>query len=127
MQGSLPILRGGVEYLNTKSPLAIQYQKVMALRPDPRNARTHGKSQIRQIANSICTFGFTNPVIVDRRNRIIAGHGRVEAAKLLSIEEVPTIVLEDLTEDQIRADIIADNKLAENAGWDKAILAIELQ
>jgi DNA modification methylase len=113
--------------LNTKSPLAIQYQKVTALHPDPRNAKTHSKSQIRQIANSISAFGFTNPVIVDRRNRIIAGHGRVAAGKLLSIEEVPTIVLEDLTEDQIRAYIIADNKLAENAGWDKAILAIELQ
>src|SRR5262249_28311459 len=85
------------------------------------------KHQIRQIAASIKQFGFVNPVIIDRNNRIIAGHGRVAAAKLLGIEQVPTIMLEDLTEDQIRAYVLADNRLAEKAGWDKAILAIELQ
>ena len=111
----------------TTTQLAIRYQPVTALRPYPQNARTHTKHQIRQIANSIRTFGFTNPVIVDRNNRIIAGHGRVEAAKLLSLDYVPTIMLEELTEDQIRAYILADNKLAENAGWDRGILAIELQ
>ena len=107
--------------------LAVRYQPVTALRPYPQNARTHSKHQVRQIANSIRAFGFTNPVIVDRNNRIAAGHGRVEAAKLLSIDHVPTIALEELTEDQIRAYILADNKLAENAGWDKGILAVELQ
>jgi DNA modification methylase len=100
---------------------------VTALRPHSRNARTHSKKQIRQIANSIRVFGFTNPILVDKNNRIIAGHGRWAAAKQLGTTEVPVIVLEALSEDQIRAYILADNKLAENAGWDKEILAIELQ
>lgn len=91
------------------------------------NSRTHSKYQIRQIARSIQEFGFTNPVLIDRNNTIIAGHGRVEAAKLLGIEHVPTIRLEALTEDQIRAYVIADNRLAEIAGWDRSTLAIELQ
>jgi DNA modification methylase len=73
------------------------------------------------------TFGFTNPILVDANNQIVAGHGRVEAAKLLGMEQVPTIRLESLSEEQIRAYIITDNKLAENAGWDRSILAIELQ
>lgn len=95
--------------------------------PYPRNARTHSKRQIRQIADSIRAFGFTNPVLVDRSGTIVAGHGRVEAAKLLGMKKGPTICLENLNEDQIRAYILADNKLAEKAGWDNAILAIELQ
>jgi DNA modification methylase len=107
--------------------LAVMYEEIQALTPYPRNARTHTKHQIRQIAASIRQFGFTNPVLVDRDNTIVAGHGRVEAAKLLGITEVPTIRLEGLTPDQIRAYIIADNRLAENAGWDDSILAIELQ
>jgi ParB-like chromosome segregation protein Spo0J len=108
-------------------PLLILYLKIDQLKPFSRNARTHTKRQIKQIAESIRVFGFVNPILVDRNNRIIAGHGRVEAAKLLGLQEVPTILLEGLTEDQIRAYIIADNKLAENAGWDRAILAVELQ
>ena len=107
--------------------LSVEYKSLTDLKPYSRNARTHTKHQIRQIAESIRTFGFTNPVLVDAENRIIAGHGRVEAAKLLRMTEVPTIRLESLSEDQIRAYMIADNKLAENAGWDKEILAIELQ
>ena len=95
--------------------------------PNPRNARTHSKHQIRQIAASIREFGFTNPVLIDHKNTIIAGHGRVEAAKLEGIEQVPTILLENLTEDEIRAYVLADNRLAEKAGWAKEILAIELQ
>jgi hypothetical protein len=109
------------------SPLSIVYQRIDQLKPFANNARTHSKSQIRQIADSIRVFGFTNPVLVDRDNRIIAGHGRVEGAKLEGISEVPTIRLEDLSQDEIRAYVIADNKLAENAGWDKSILANELQ
>jgi hypothetical protein len=105
----------------------VKYLPTIALQPHPRNARTHSKHQIRQIADSIGAFGFTNPVLIDRNKRIIAGHGRVEAAKLLGMEFVPLICLEDLTENQIRAYILADNKLAENAGWDKEVLAIELQ
>jgi DNA modification methylase len=107
--------------------LSVDYKALTDLKPYSCNARTHSKHQIRQIAESISVFGFTNPVLVDSSNRIVAGHGRVEAAKLLGMTEVPTIRLEGLSEDQIRAYIIADNKLAENAGWDKSILAIELQ
>jgi DNA modification methylase len=107
--------------------LNVVHREIRSLTPYPRNARTHSRRQIRLIADSIRTFGFTNPVLIDRSGMIIAGHGRVEAAKLLRIEEVPTICLENLSEDQIRAYILADNKLAEKAGWDKSILAIELQ
>ena len=112
---------------NEYPPLLILYQKIDQLKPYTQNARTHSKHQIRQIAESIRAFGFTNPVLVDGNNRIIAGDGRVEAAKLLGITEVPTIRLENLSAAQIQAYVIADNKLAENAGWDKEILAIELQ
>ncbi len=110
-----------------RSALAITYQPVEALAAYSRNARTHSKHQVRQIAESIRAFGFTNPVLIDHKNSIVADHGRVSAAKLLGIEKVPTIRLESLTEDQIRAYVIADNRLAEKAGWDKSILAIELQ
>ena len=106
--------------------LVIKYRAPDELEPDERNARTHSKKQIRQIAGSIERFGFTNPVLIDAGSRIIAGHGRVEAAKLLGMEKVPTIRFEDLTEAEIRAYVIADNKLAENAGWDRELLAIEL-
>ncbi len=109
------------------SELAVVYQEIQYLVPYARNARTHSNRQIRQIADSIGAFGFTNPVLVDRSGTIVAGHGRVEAAKLLNMKKVPTICLESLNEDQIRAYIIADNKLAEKAGWDNSILAIELQ
>lgn len=109
------------------SPLLIVYQKIDQLKPFASNARTHSNRQIRQIAESIRVFGFTNPVLVHRDNRIVAGHGRVKAAKQLGMDEVPTIRLEDLSDEQIRAYVIADNKLAENAGWDRAILAVELQ
>jgi hypothetical protein len=107
--------------------LSVEYVALSSLKPYSRNARTHSKHQVRQIAESIRVFGFTNPVLLDCNNRIIAGHGRVEAAKLLGMEQVPTIRLEGLSDEQIRAYIIADNKLAENAGWDRSILAIELQ
>ena len=109
------------------SQLTITYQPVDALNAHSKNARTHSKDQIRKIARSIGTFGFTNPVLVDVNRTIIAGHGRVAAAKLLGIDQVPTIRLEGLSRDQIRAYVIADNRLAEKAGWDKSILAIELQ
>jgi DNA modification methylase len=112
---------------NYGSALAVVYHEVQQLVPYPRNARTHSKRQIRQIADSIGAFGFTNPVLVDRSGTIVAGHGRVEAAKLLGMKKVLTICLESLNEDQIRAYILADNKLAEKAGWDNSILAIELQ
>src|ERR1035438_7173368 len=109
------------------SQLIVTYEEIRNLVPYARNARTHSKHQIRQIAESIRTFGFTNPVLVNRSRMIIAGHGRVEATKLLGMGRVPTICLENLTEDQIRAYVLADNRLAEKAGWDHSILAIELQ
>ena len=109
------------------SQLQVTYEEIQNLVPYARNARTHSRRQIRQIADSIRTFGFTNPVLVNGSRMIIAGHGRVAAAKLLGIKQVPTIGLDNLTEDQMRAYILADNKLAEKAGWDNSILAIELQ
>src|SRR5829696_9087758 len=107
--------------------MAIEPMPVAKLRPYAQNARTHSKKQIRQIATSIERFGFTNPVLISDDNEIIAGHGRVEAAKLLSMKEVPTVRLSHLNEAQRRAYVLADNKLALNAGWDRDMLAIELQ
>ena len=107
--------------------IAVAYLPVSVLAAYSHNARTHAKHQIRQIAASIKAFGFTNPVLIDHNNTIIAGHGRVEAAKLLGMEQVPTIRLDNLTDDQLRAYVLADNRLAERAGWDRGILAIELQ
>lgn len=107
--------------------LTVIYQPVSALKCSCHNARKHSNHQIEQIAASIKTFGFTNPVLIDRTNTIIAGHGRVAAAKLVGMDHVPAISLEGLSTDQIRAYALADNRLAEKAGWDKAILEIELQ
>lgn len=105
----------------------IEYTLVRDLLPYPNNARTHSKKQIRQIASSIKRFGFNNPVLIDDDRQIIAGHGRVEAAKLNGIDAVPTVRLSHLSDTEKRAYILADNKLAENAGWDREVLAIELQ
>jgi DNA modification methylase len=107
--------------------MRIEYMSVHALRPYAGNARTHSRKQIRQIAKSIERFGFNNPVLIDDDNQIIAGHGRVEAAKLLEVDQVPTARLSHLSEADKRAYILADNRLAEKAGWDREILAIELQ
>src|SRR5271163_3924315 len=107
--------------------LKIAYRQISDLKPYARNARTHSKRQIRQIADSIKALGFTNPVLLKTNSTIIAGHGRVEAARLLGMNEVPTIQLSNLTEDEVRAYILADNKLALNASWDESILKIELQ
>ena len=112
------------------SPLAdlrIVVRSLAALKPNTRNARTHSRRQIRQIADSIAAFGFNNPVLVDDNNLIIAGHGRVEAARLLGLSEVPTVCLAHMSEAEKRAYVIADNRLAEKAGWDEEILAIEFQ
>lgn len=97
------------------------------LKPSPRNARAHSKKQLRQIAQSIERFGFTNPVLVDESNQILAGHGRVAAAKMLGMAEVPTLCLGDLSPSERKAYMLADNKIALNAGWDQELLAIELQ
>ena len=110
-----------------QNQLSVVYQPVATLVAYAKNARTHSKHQIQQIADSIAAFGFNNPILIDNTDTIIAGHGRLRAAQLLGMERVPTIRLETLTPDQVRAYILADNKLAENAGWDNSILAIELQ
>jgi DNA modification methylase len=105
----------------------IETLPVASLKPYARNPRTHSPKQIQQIANSIRKFGFTNPVLIDDDGGVIAGHGRIEAAKALGIKQVPTIRLDRMSEAQKRAYIIADNKLAENAGWNRELLALELQ
>lgn len=107
--------------------LDVTYQAPGELKPRARNPRTHSKKQLKQLAESIKEFGFVNPVLVDAENRIIAGHGRVEAAKLIGMSEVPTLRIDHLSETQIRAYVIADNKLALNAGWDEGLLTLELK
>lgn len=104
----------------------IEYRDPNSLVPWAKNARTHSKKQMSQIADSIRQFGFTNPIIIDDRNTILAGHGRVEAAKILSMEAVPCIRQDRMTDAEKRAYVIADNKLALNAGWDEELLAREL-
>lgn len=97
-----------------------------SLSPYANNSRTHSEEQIEEIARSIKEFGFTNPVLIDELGGIVAGHGRVRAAKKLKLKEVPCIVLADLSETQRRAYVIADNRLALNAGWDVETLAAEI-
>jgi ParB-like chromosome segregation protein Spo0J len=105
----------------------IVHRRLSELTRHPHNARNHPDPQIRQLVGSIKQFGFVVPILIDRNGQIIAGHARAEAAKLLGMDEVPTILLDNLTENQIRAFMLADNKLAEKAVWDPEILAIELQ
>lgn len=105
----------------------IKQINIESLIPYARNSRTHSDDQIAQIAASIKEFGFTNPVLIDKENGIIAGHGRVLAARKLGLEEVPCIELSHLSDTQKRAYIIADNKLALNSGWDEDMLRIELE
>jgi DNA modification methylase len=104
----------------------LEWRSVSTLIPYARNSRTHSDEQIAQIAASIKEFGWTNPILIDGDNGIIAGHGRLSAARKLGHEEVPVIELKDLTETQRKAYIIADNRLALNAGWDNEMLTIEL-
>ena len=104
----------------------VEMIKVDELRRYERNARTHPKKQVEQIASAITEFGFTNPILVDSSGMIIAGHGRLLAAKQISLEEVPCIRLGHLSEKQIRALVLADNKIAEGSGWDKQLLKAEL-
>ncbi len=117
--------------MSTPTPIEFTNRLVMKpvanLTPYARNARTHSKKQIKQIARSIERFGFVNPVLVGDDDQIVAGHGRVEAAKRLGMSNVPTLALSHLSEAERQAYVLADNKLAENAGWDKELLAIELQ
>ena len=108
-------------------PLRVEYRAPDKLKPYPRNARTHSKKQIRQIAESVRQFGFTNPILIDPDGMILAGHGRAEAARLLGLSSVPCVRIDHMSSEQKRAYILADNKLAQNAGWDEEILATELQ
>jgi hypothetical protein len=109
-----------------KNKPKIEQIKTSALIPYARNSRTHSEAQVAQIAGSIREFGFTNPVLIDADNGIIAGHGRIMAAQKLGLAEVPCIRLDHLNETQRKAYIIADNKLALNSGWDEDMLALEL-
>lgn len=105
----------------------IELWPVERLRPFERNARTHSTEQLAQLQTSIRQFGFTAPILVDGEAGILAGHGRLEAAKALGMAEVPVVVLDHLTPEQRRLYVLADNKLAENAGWDDSKLAAELR
>ena len=102
-------------------------RKIDALSPSDHNARTHSPKQIRQIGDSIREFGFTNPILIDEQGKVLAGHGRLKAAKALGMTEVPTIRIDHLSETQKRAYMLADNRIAELAGWDSEVLAIEFQ
>lgn len=110
-----------------KKDVVLEYRKTGILIPYARNSRTHSEAQVQQIAASIKEFGFTNPVLIDDENGIIAGHGRVQAAQLLGMADVPCIVLSGLSEAKKRAYIIADNKLALNAGWNDEMLRLEFE
>ena len=110
-----------------KTKPTIENVLIGALKAYDRNARTHSPEQVAQIAASMVEFGFTNPVLIDKRGTIVAGHGRVEAAYSIGLEEIPCIRLEHLTEDQVRAYCLADNKLALNAAWNMDTLAAELK
>lgn len=112
--------------LPTRCDLAVSYRPIADLKPDPRNARTHSKKQIAQLCASIQSFGFTNPILVDEGGVLIAGHGRLRAAKEVGLATVPVIELLGLTEAQKKALRLADNKIALNAGWDLEILKLEL-
>lgn len=106
--------------------LQVTYKAIHTLTPYENNSRTHSENQIKQIVASVREFGFTNPILIDENQCIIAGHGRLLAAELLGIDEVPTITLEGLSETQKAAYVIADNKLALNAGWDEEKLQLSL-
>jgi len=107
--------------------LQVQYVATRELLPYARNARTHSGDQVKQIADSIKEFGFTNPILIDEGGEIVAGHGRVLAAKRLKMKTVPAIVLAGLTAEQKRAYVIADNKLALNSDWDMDLLKAEIE
>ena len=107
--------------------MEIIYKKINELKPYENNSRTHDESQIKQICESIKEYGWTNPVLIDEKGMIIAGHGRVLGAQKLGIKEVPCIVLSGLTEAQKKAYVIADNKMALNAGWNEELLKTELE
>ena len=108
------------------SVVKITYRNIKELKPYKKNAKKHSKEQVEQIANSIKEFGFTQPVIVDKNNEVVAGHGRILGAKKAGLKSVPTVCLEELTEEQIKAYRLVDNKLNESE-WDYSLLDEELE
>lgn len=106
--------------------LNIIYKNIKELKPYKKNAKKHDKKQVEQIANSIKEFGFTQPVIIDKNNCVVAGHGRILGAKKAGLKQVPTVTLEELTEEQIKAYRLVDNKLNESE-WDYGLLDEELE
>ena len=129
MKSATTILTAGRDDLQKlhNSRLTIQHRPIDTLRLDPLNPREHSQKQIAQIAESIRAFGFNAPVLIDDDNKIIAGHGRVLACKLLDMAEIPTICLAHLSPEQIRAFVIADNKLTENSTWNEILLREQLK
>ena len=107
--------------------MRLEFWPIDRLVPSPRNARTHSDAQVAEIAGSIRTFGFTNPILVGEDGDVIAGHGRLAAARKLGLADVPVIPLEGLTELQRRQLVLADNRIALNAGWDLEMLQVELK
>lgn len=130
---SLSINRKPKKHLKSSSALdrllnqQVEQLPVGLLKPYPGNARTHSKKQVRQIAASIKTFGFNVPILIDEAHMVLAGHGRLEAARQLGLEMVPVLRVAHLSEAEKRAFILADNKIAQNAAWDPQQLAIEFQ
>jgi ParB-like chromosome segregation protein Spo0J len=122
----IPVLSTYLSGMDTSRPFFITYRATNSLKPDPRNARTHSKRQVEQIVASIRQFGFTNPILIDPEAVLIAGHGRLLAAKSIGMAEVPTIELVGLSDAQKRALRLADNKIALSAGWDLDLLKVEL-
>ena len=112
---------------NLARRIEIVYRPITELKLDPKNPRLHAPRQVRQIANSIRTFGMNVPILINGAGRIIAGHGRVMACQQLGWKEVPTISLEHMSETQARAFMIADNRLTENSAWDEHLLAEQLK
>tara|TARA_R110000796_G_scaffold80286_1_gene177754 strand:- start:565 stop:1107 length:543 start_codon:yes stop_codon:yes gene_type:complete len=111
---------------NMDNELVVEYLPLKSLIPYALNSRTHSDAQVAQVAASIKEFGFTNPVLIDESNGLIAGHGRLLAARCLGMDVIPTIRLKGLTEAQRKAYVIADNQLALNAGWDLDLLKVEV-
>lgn len=109
------------------APEFIEQTRIDKLVPYENNPRTHSAVQIERLVNSLKEFGFTNPILIDDDCNVIAGHGRLEAAKIVGLKTVPTITLSHLTEEQRRAYVIADNQLALNSGWDDDLLQAELK
>ena len=115
------------DILNIDMAEKIELWEVEKLTPYDKNARTHSEDQVKKIAASMTQFGFTNPILVDSNTGIIAGHGRLQAAKILGLAKVPVIILDHLNEQQKRAYVLADNRLALDAGWDPTLLHEELK